>query len=295
MRLAIIANPSAGGSNGARVIPRVETRLRRHGIDYQLFVSQYHQHALTLARRLPPQRFDGIVAMGGDGTNFHVLNGLLQHHAPDALPPLGIIPVGSGNSFALDLGIRSTDDGIRALTQGRSRPVDVCRFDQAGAAWYFVNLTGVGFVTDVARTAQRLKCFGDASYVLGVFYHLLNLRCSRMTLEIDDRVMTGAYCFVEVCNSRYTGGRMRMAPEARIDDGLMDVVAVGPIGRAALLAAFPRIYRGTHGELSAVSFFRARRVRIESHPAGMLLPDGEIFGTTPTGIVVQPGLVRYFA
>lgn len=295
MRIALIANPNAGGSKGARIIPRVERLLRGRGIDYQLFVTQYHAHALTIARRLPPQRFDGIVVMGGDGTNFHVLNGLLQHHAPDALPPLGIIPVGSGNSFALDLAIRSTDDGIRALLHGRTRPVDVCRFDQAGAALYFVNMAGVGFVTDVARTAHRLKCFGDASYVLGVFYHLLNLRYSRMVLEIDGRRMAGAYCFVEICNSRYTGGRMRMAPEARIDDGLMDVVAVGTIGRAALLAAFPRIYRGTHGDHPAVSFFRARRVRVESEPAGRLLPDGEIFGTTPAEIVIQPALVRYFA
>ncbi len=295
MPFALIANPSAGGNTGARILPRLESRLRRHGIDYRLFVTQYHQHALSIARRLPPRRFDGIVAIGGDGTNFHVLNGLLQHHAPETLPPLGIIPVGSGNSFALDLGIRSTDDGIRALLGGRTRPVDVCRFDRAGAAWYFVNMAGVGFVTDVARTAQRLKCFGDASYVFGVLYRVMNLRCSWMALEIDGRYAAGKYCFVEICNSRYTGGRMRMAPAARIDDGLLDIVAVGEIGRASLLATFPHIYRGTHGAHPAVTFYQGRRVRLRTEASAMLLPDGEIFGATPTDFSVQPAAVRYFA
>ena len=295
MRLALIANPCAGGNQAARIIPTVEAFLRRHGIDSRLFVTQHHEHALTIARHLPPQRFDGIVAIGGDGTNFHVLNGLLQHHTPGNLPPLGIIPVGSGNSFALDLGIRGAEDGLRALAEGRTRPVDVCRFDQGGTAWYFVNMAGLGFVTDVARTAHRLKRFGDGSYVMGVFYHVLNLRYLPMVLSIDGTTVAGEYCFVEICNSRYTGGRMCMAPDARIDDGLLDIVVVGAIGRASLLKTFPSIYRGRHGDHPAVSFFRGRRVRIHTGRPAMLLPDGEIFGTTPTEIAVQPALVRYFA
>jgi diacylglycerol kinase (ATP) len=294
MTLALIANPSAGGKKGSRLIPRVESALKQHAIDYRLFVTQYHEHAMTIAGKLPPQRFDGIVSLGGDGTNFHVLNGLLGKYAPQDLPPLGIIPVGSGNSFALDLGIRSSEDGIRALIRGKTRPVDVCSFTQNDTPWYFVNLTGFGFVSDVAQTAHRLKRLGDFSYVLGVLYRVLNLRFHRMQLSLDGRRITGRNCFVEFCNSRYTGGKMRIAPDAQIDDGWFDVVVVGPLSRRSLMATFPKIFKGTHGQNPAVRFYRARTAVVTTMPPKTLLPDGELYGSTPTRITIHPKMVRYF-
>jgi YegS/Rv2252/BmrU family lipid kinase len=295
MTIALIANPSAGGKKGSRIIPRVETMLRRNGLDYRLFITQHHEHAMTLAEKLPPQRFDGIVSLGGDGTNFHVLNGLMKYHDPATLPPLGIIPVGSGNSFARDLGICTTADGIQALIRGETRPVDVCSFTQDGQPWYFVNLTGFGFVTDVARTAHQFKRFGDFSYVIGVFHRMLGLRFHRMELEIDGKRIDGENCFVEFCNSRYTGGRMLMAPDAKIDDGWFDVVVVGPMSRRSLMATFPKIFKGTHGQNPAVRFYRAKTATVKTDPPKILLPDGEIFGSTPTLVAIHPRRVRYFA
>ncbi|BBO76665.1 diacylglycerol kinase [Desulfosarcina widdelii] len=295
MTIALIANPSAGGQKGTRIIPRVEALLRRHGIDYRLFVTQYHEHALTIAGKLPPQRFDGIVSMGGDGTNFHVLNGLLKKYGPETLPPLGIIPVGSGNSFARDLGICSTMDGLQALVQGETRSVDVCSFSQQGDLWYFVNLAGFGFVTDVARTAHQLKRCGDFSYVLGVFYRLMGLRFHHMELTLDGRRIEAGNCFVEFCNSRYTGGKMLMAPEAKIDDGWFDVVVVEPLSRLSLVTTFPKIFKGTHGENPAVRFFKVKTAEVVTNPSKILLPDGEIFGSTPTRIDIHPKMVRYFS
>lgn len=294
MTLALIANPSAGGRKGTRIIPKVEFLLRHHAIDYRLFVTQYHEHAMTIAERLPPQRFDGIVALGGDGTNFHVLNGLLRNYAPDALPPLGIIPVGSGNSFARDLGICSSADGMRALIRAKTRPVDVCSFSQNEARWYFVNLAGFGFVTDVAQTAHQLKRFGNFSYVLGILYRMLSLRFHNMELTLDGQCIHGRNCFVEFCNSRYTGGKMLIAPDAKIDDGWFDVVVVGPLSRLSLLTTFPKIFKGTHGQNPAVRIYRAQTAEVTTDPPKTLLPDGELCGSTPTRIAIHPKMVRYF-
>jgi YegS/Rv2252/BmrU family lipid kinase len=219
----------------------------------------------------------------------------MQYHDPATLPPLGIIPVGSGNSFARDLGICTTADGIRALIRGRTRPVDVCSFTQDGQPWYFVNLTGFGFVTDVAQTAHQWKRCGDFSYVLGVFRRMLGLRFHRMELVIDGMRIEGENCFVEFCNSRYTGGRMLMAPDAKIDDGWFDVVVVGPMSRRSLMATFPRIFKGTHGQNPAVRFYRAKTASVKTDPPKTLLPDGECFGSTPTQVAIDPRRVRYFA
>ena len=295
MTIALIANPCAGGGKGSRIIPWVENNLRQNGIDYRIFITQHHGHAMEIASRLEPARYDGVVSVGGDGTNFHLLNGLLKTSSPKALPPMGIIPVGSGNSFALDLGIHSTKDGLQALVRGRTRSVDVCRFNQADECWYFVNLAGFGFVTDVARTAHRLKRCGDFSYVLGVFYRLLGLRFHHMQLTLDGRRIEADNCFVEFCNSRYTGGRMLMAPAARIDDGWFDVVVVGPIRRLSLLTTFPKIFKGTHEQNPAVRIYRAKTADVLTDPPKALLPDGEIFGSTPTQVTIHPQMVRYYS
>jgi len=295
MLIALIANPCAGGGKGSRIIPWVEDNLRRNGIDYRIFITQHHAHAMAIASRLEPARYDGVVSVGGDGTNFHLLNGLLKNSDPPSLPPVGIIPVGSGNSFALDLGIRSSKDGLRALIRGRTRAVDVCCFDQAGEPWYFVNLTGFGFVTDVAATAHQLKRWGDFSYVLGVLYRLMGLTFHRMQLTLDGHRIDTDNCFVEFCNSRYTGGRMLMAPAAKIDDGWFDVVVVGPLSRLSLMTTFPKIFKGTHGENPAVRFYRAHTAEVLTDPPKPLLPDGEIFGLTPTRIDIHPQMVRYFS
>jgi len=295
MTIALIANPCAGGGKGSRIISWVENNLRNNGIDYRIFITQHHGHAMEIASRLEPARYDGVVSVGGDGTNFHLLNGLLKTGNPNALPPMGIIPVGSGNSFALDLGIHSTKDGLRALFRGRTRSVDVCRFSQAGEFWYFVNLAGFGFVTDVAQTAHRLKRWGDFSYVLGVLYRLMGLRFHRMRLTLDGRHIDADNCFVEFCNSRYTGGRMLMAPAARIDDGWFDVIVVGSLSRISLLTTFPKIFKGTHGQNPAVRIFRAKTADVFTDPPKALLPDGEIFGSTPTRITIHPRMIRYFS
>ena len=295
MRIALIVNPLSGRRRVPKVLPAVEAGLRRRGIVYRLHLTGSAAETVSLVRRLDPRTVDALVSMGGDGTNFQVLNGLLGPGADRRVPPLGIIPAGRGNSFARDLGIRSVADGLDALAAGLLQAVDVCRFTQPGGVYHFVNLMGFGFVTDVAVTAARVPWLGDAGYGLGVLYRVLGLKFHRLEMEIDDQRFSAPNCFVEICNSRYTGGAMCMAPEARIDDGRFDAVVLSPLRRLKLITSFPRIYRGTHGLLEEVAMLQGSTARIVSTPAKTLLPDGEIFGVTPTRIDILPGRVQYFA
>jgi diacylglycerol kinase family enzyme len=151
----------------------------------------------------------------------------------------------------------------------------------------------LGFVTDVAKTAQSFKKFGDFSYVLGVFYRTVKLNFHHMELEIDGKIISGENCFVEFCNSRFTGGNMLMAPDAKIDDGYMDIIVAGKFSRTGLLATLPKIFKGTHTEHPLVRSFKAKKATIKTWPEKTLLPDGELFGTTPSTITVHPRMVRY--
>jgi YegS/Rv2252/BmrU family lipid kinase len=283
--------------NGRRIGPAVRAfteRLNGFGIKTEVFATRHLSELPGELCRLRPGRFDGIVCAGGDGTHYHVLNGLICRSGLSSLPPMGIVPLGRGNSFARDLNLISAEDAAAALAQGRSRPVDLCRFRCNGSESFFANLMGVGFVTDVAAVAARYPRAGDLSYVIGVFSRLLALRPARFDLNIDGRDWSGRYCFVEVCNSRYTGGRMLMAPGARIDDSQFDAVLAGPMTSLELIRAFPLIYRGTHVKHPAVRVVRGKRARIGGHAPLGLLPDGELIGTTPVDIQVMPRCVRYF-
>jgi diacylglycerol kinase (ATP) len=294
MKIALIANSHSKEVKNQNLSPDLKKKFLERNIRFDLFTTQYHGHAFEMVKQISIGEYDAIVTMGGDGTNYQVLNGLLKYHGDKQLPPMGILPVGRGNSFARDLQIFSIEDGMSALDRQTTRKVDVCRFSQDKDAYYFVNLMGLGFVTDVAKTAARFKWAADFSYVVGVFHRLLGLSFHEMVLEIDGKIIRGKNCFVEICNSKYTGGNMLMAPEAKIDDGFFDAVVLSPLSRLSLISTLPKLFKGTHGENPAIQFIKAKSANIYTQPQKILLPDGEIFGTTPTEIKILPRLVRYF-
>ncbi|MCP4600507.1 MAG: diacylglycerol kinase family lipid kinase [Proteobacteria bacterium] len=294
MKIVLIVNPRSGGKKGKKSLNAVERELALRNIEFDLRLTEHSGHVASLLGELDISKYDGVVSLGGDGTNYEVLNSLLMQNEPSLIPPIGIIPTGSGNSFAKDLSIASIDDGISALEAGNVRPVDVCSFTQDEKQHYFVNLTGFGFVTDVAKTAAGFKFLGDFSYIIGVLYRTIGLKFHQMELEVDGKTISGKNCFVEFCNSRYTGGGMLMAPNAKIDDGFFDIVIAAPLGRTSLIGTFPKIFKGAHGEHPAVTVLKAKCAKVVTIPPKTLLPDGEIFGETPTEINIHPGLVRYY-
>lgn len=294
MKLALIINPAAGGMKKGKTWSEIKTAFSSKHITCDTFVSRHARHISELTSRLEINEYDALVSVGGDGTNFHMLNGLLSKHGFDELPVLGIIPAGSGNSFAMDLNIQDSHQGIQAVLNQRYKEIDVCSFTLDDKTYYFVNLAGIGFVTDVAGTAEKFKFFRDFSYLIGILYRTIRLKCHFMELEIDGKMIQGENLFVEFCNSRFTGGKMIMAPDARIDDGLMDIIVTGKISRSNLLATLPGIYKGTHLNNPAVSCYKGKTARIVTRPVKTLLPDGEIFGNTPSAIAVHHKKLRYF-
>lgn len=293
MNILCLAKKPCQTRHSDRLAELLNGQCRRNGCRLELVWSEYHNHMYELVRNLDIGRFDRIVACGGDGTNYQMLNALLYNHEPASLPALAVLPNGRGNSFARDLDIFSFEDGFRTLFSTRTRPVDVCTFTQGQDIYYFVNLMGLGFITDVAARAAAFGILGDFSYVIGVIIETLGLHFHHITLTLDGKTYETENCFVEFCNSRFTGGTMIMAPEARIDDGFFDVVIASPLSRSSLLRTFPRIFRGSHVSHPAIEVIRAQHATVTCSPQKKLLPDGELFGCTPVEIGIKPGLVRY--
>jgi diacylglycerol kinase (ATP) len=249
----------------------------------------------------PLDAYDGVIAAGGDGTLFEVLNGLYRH-APERRVPLGLLPVGTGNAFARDLGLLSGDweKGVALIGARRLRRVDIGRVECGPAdapepPFHFLNIVGAGLPVDAMRAAERIKFVGSAAYSLAAFWRAMMLRSYPLAIELDGECIEQDALFVEISNTRYTGTSFLMAPTARFDDGLLDVTVVRRLPRWRLLRLFPTIYRGTHVDYPEVLTRRARSIRILA-PAGLgLAPDGEFRGHTPARVTCLRGDLEIFA
>ncbi len=289
MKLLIIFNPHAAHGRSARKLADIQARFEHQGIEATFIPTQYAGHGKELVASANLSEFDGLVAAGGDGTVFEVLNGLYQH-PKSARIPLGLLPLGTGNAFAreLDLGADVLTDAIQVLRRGRTRQVDVGLVNSADASYYFINIVSMGFAVDAGLTAQRMKFLGKTAYTLATLWQVLKLKSYPLLLEVDGRPVSSENVFVTFSNSRYTGTNFLIAPDAKIDDGQLDLTILENLPRSRLLKLFPTIYNGRHIEYKEVSSCRATRITIRS-PGGMLLgPDGEFCGNSPAEISCLP-------
>lgn len=288
MSLVLIVNPAAGGGRCAARADAVVERLRAAGQDVVVHRTGGPGDAVALARRAAEDGATLVVAVGGDGTLHEVVNGLLA--APGARPELGILPLGTGNSFARDFGLHDASVAERALLGSARRAVDVLRVRHATGELYSINLVSLGFVADVGDvTNRRFKALGSLGYVAGTFVALARMKRPVVPIEVDaapeDRRPAVFLCF---CNSQYTGGAMRMAPAADPGDGALDVIRVGPMGRARLLWLFPRIFQGTHVRAPEIEASVGRSVRLAGGSLPVLV-DGEALRLDLREVAVSPG------
>lgn len=294
MKVCLIVNPHAGKKTGVAAAARTVEFLKARKIECRQLLSMYPGESVTLASSLDHSAWDGIIAVGGDGTLFEVLNGLHTNHERISVP-VGQIPVGTGNSFLKDLNIQTEEDAWEAIVSRKTRKVDLARFSYEKGSHYFINLLGAGFVSNVAHTANHFKRWGSLSYIIAVLKEMLVLKSSSIELIIDGKRHTQQGIFVEICNSRYTGGDMLMAPGARIDDGLLEIVFCEKISRRKLLQLFPLIFKGTHVDDPALKVFSGKKVSLSSESPLLLTPDGETFGSTPLEAEIIPNALDMFS
>lgn len=290
----MLVNPNAGQKKGTTTALQAKKLFENSGITLEMKFSTKAGEMLELSKKAVNATWDGIVAVGGDGTLFEIINGMMQ--VDESLPiPLGIIPVGTGNSFSRELKLKSLEDTVQRILTGKTIQVDLGKCECSDDIFYFINLLGFGFVSDVAHKANDYKKLGALSYIIGVLIITAKLSSYHLELEIDGQKYERENCFVEICNSTKTGGDMLMAPMAQINDGLLDVIILNKINRRRLLAAFPKIFKGTHLELPEAETFKAKKIVARPAIPKILTPDGEIKGQTPITVTVLPQKIKIFA
>jgi len=281
VKLLIVYNSHAGHGNAKKLMPAVKKYFNEKQIEYEMIFTEYAGHGIEITREAVFDNYSGLIAAGGDGTLFEVINGYYQNKS-NARIPIGVLPIGTGNAFArdLDLHVSKWQAAIDIIVHNKTIKSDVGYFKTDGKDFYYLNILGFGFVADVTETAHKLKIIGNLSYTLGVLYQTLMLNTNQLSIEIDGQKLERENIFVEISNTRYTANFL-MAPNAKIDDGKLDVTLVGKVSRRRLLQVFPKVFTGEHIHLPEVETFQAEEIRIKTDVPKILTPDGELLGSTP--------------
>jgi len=293
-RYKLIVNPTAGRGAAERSVSLIEKTLRGYDLDFDLVRTEEPWHAAQLAEQAVADAFDVVVAVGGDGTANEVLNGLMQaKQAGVGSAAMGVLSVGRGNDFAFGVGVpRDLATACRVLEQDTRRWVDVGRVvgGEYPQGRYFGNGVGIGFDTVVGLVAQKMKRLrGFFGYFVAALKTVfLYFRAPTVQITMDEETTTQAALMVAVMNGRRMGGGFMMAPQAKLDDGMLDFCIADQVSRARIFTLIPHFMKGTQATQPEIRTGRTRSVVVTAVEG--VLPghaDGEILCTEGRQLTIE--------
>jgi YegS/Rv2252/BmrU family lipid kinase len=280
----VIVNPAAGKGAGRRQAKEIRARLAANGIDGDLAFTEGSGHAIEMAREASLAGCKVVVAAGGDGTTNEVINGLMGAKEKGGGAALGVIGLGTGNDFTYAARIPEDLDGAcRCLAQGHRRWMDIAHVK--GGDWpcgrYVGNGVGVGFDVKATVEVRKIKRLtGTPAFVLAALKTLfLCFDAPMITVQTDDRTVTGRFLMISIMNGRRLGGGFYVTPEALPDDGMFDLTLAMQTTRLTILRLMAMYMRGTQLSHPSVSGMRAHRIVVRAEGGLASHADGEIFIT----------------
>jgi YegS/Rv2252/BmrU family lipid kinase len=266
-----IVNPVAGRGRGAKLRAQARAALDRlvPGIEFVETERPGHATGLSRAARDRPL----VVAVGGDGTVREVAAGLAGSAAE-----LAVIPAGSGNDFDKNLGIPSdVEAACRLAAECPARPIDLVRVTAGDRTEVYANAAGFGFDARVIHEARKLKRLrGMPLYLVAVLLAVRDFDCPAVRITVEGRSWQQPVLLIAAANGRCYGGGMKVAPDARPDDGRLDICVIDAVGRLRILRCLPELIRGTHGTLPEVAFHRSPALELEFEGPVPVQLDGDL-------------------
>jgi YegS/Rv2252/BmrU family lipid kinase len=281
----LIVNPSAGGGRAGRVLPRVEAALAGLGVEATTHATRDLPHARELAREAA-QAGALAIALGGDGLVGAVAAELAGHPGSR----LGVLPGGRGNDFVRALGIPADPvEACEVIADGVERAIDLGSVDGR----YFACIASAGFDSDANRIANAAPSWlGGQVYAYGALRALASWKPATFTIELDGAQRSYRGYSIIAANSSCYGGGMRIAPDAELDDGLLDVVLTEQIGRLRFLLKLGKVFKGTHVREPNVHVLRGTELRIAADRPFAIYADGDPIGELPVVVRAVASAVR---
>ena len=304
----VIVNPRSASGSTSDKWSQTASDLRAHFGPFQVAFTESQGHGIDLAEQAANEGRQFIIACGGDGTINEVANGILRS-GKDV--ELGVLPSGTGGDFrrtlVMPLGNR---DAAASLRDGKTQRIDVGKvtfsdLDGETVTRFFVNVSSFGLAASIIKRVKSSRVFdwlpidgvrGRANFAASTLREVIDLDPVTVRVRIDDgeekTLQTINFC---IANARYFGGGMMIAPEAKINDGVFDVVNIGNISTAKILLNAHTLYRGTHTDLKEVKNTLAQRVEVSAFDSSteiFLETDGELPGKLPATYEIIPNALR---
>jgi YegS/Rv2252/BmrU family lipid kinase len=283
--ISLIVNPSAGGGRAAKLLPKVQARLRLLGVEHHTELTRDLPHAQELARAAAAAG-EPAVLLSGDGLVGAVAHVLRGH--PGAV--MGVLPGGRGNDFARVTGIPlDAEAACDVIANGTPQPVDVGDVDGAT----FIGIASLGFDSDANRIANEAPPrLGNLVYTYGALRALAAWKHAGYEVVVDGEAHAFSGWSVACANSKAYGGGMFLAPDADLHDGRLDVVFCEAMSKARFLRLLPTVFKGEHVKLPEVHVLRGAEVRISADRPFTVYADGDPIGELPCTVRAIPGAVK---
>jgi diacylglycerol kinase (ATP) len=284
--VVVVANPAAGHGRAGKLIGKVTTGLHRLGVPHEVRVSESGPDVERLARAAAESGTRIVAALGGDGTMSLAANGILGTGAA-----LAALPAGTGDDFAKGIGAGKLDAAVTLLADPKTADLDVIEITTGAVRRSFVNIAGAGFDSEVNETANgmTIKLGATGTYIAALLKTLSRFVPAAFVITIDDERIEVDAMLVEVGSGRWTGGGMRVLPDAVMNDGRLDLCIVQALSKTAFLRAFPRVFTGSHTTHPKVMMRTGTRVQVEANRRVLVYADGEPIGPLPAIFELHPG------
>ena len=311
MKLHIIVNPAAGHGRSLALLPRLTDRFAEAGAEYEILQTTAPMDARVMARDACIRGSGGIIGIGGDGTLQEVVAGMREafpgeSHIPT---PLGILPCGSGNDFALTFTNgkknESFDSCADNIINGKMNLLDLIRVNgnlkcqasgQVITESMCLNIANIGLDARIVQNAAALKKrFGKHAYLAAAYKSIARHKNVPLRVETDGGVIEGDFTLIAVCNGQYYGGGLRISPEARLDDGLITVCLIDGIGRLKTMVLFPSILFEKHTRLKFVRYKTCKRLTVNVRDGEVLCVDGNLYDCSGSvSFALMPAAIKLF-
>jgi YegS/Rv2252/BmrU family lipid kinase len=291
-------NPAAGGGKSKKLLGPALARLRAGGLEIEVASTAAPGDATRITREAYGRGVRNFIAVGGDGTSYEVVNGLFPESIGKEPARLAFLPLGTGNSFLRDFSDKGVEYAIESILADRSRSCDVLRLRHRSGTIYYINLLSMGFSADVATLrARRFADWGELGYFTSIFLTLarFNRRPFPVRVEKQEEFDDRPCLFLTFSNSKFTGGTMMIAPKAEVNDGMVEYVRWGPIGRLGLIRNLPGLYDGTHIEHPLAEHQGVKRVEFKLDHRVDVMVDGEVLSLQCEELDVLPGALKVVA
>ena len=286
-KLYLTVNPFGGLKKGPKILKKVLPLFENKNIELTVIETKYAGHNKKIAMDVDMSGYDGFCCIGGDGTLSEVING--QMNRKDLLKfPIGLITGGTGNSFMHDLECLDPLEAAKRVINGKRRNIDIFSCKTNDELFYGFNILGWGIPTDANLLADKMRWVGKQRYNIASIFEVLSHKKRFARVSIDDNSIAADFAFIIGCNTIHTGKGMKMAPLARLDDGLIDLIIVRKVSRFKLLKLFPKVFSGNHISDPGVDYRQVKKFSIFPEKDRQLNIDGEVLGSTPVKVEVLP-------